>query len=107
MLARGKGAWDLAWFLGQSLTVEQRRDWEADLLEVYLSVLRERGVTGYGPDDCLADYRTALAQRFGTLISSIVALPFTAEQKATIRRVQLPRNVAAILDHGGVALLQG
>ena len=106
MIARGKGAWDLAWFTGQSLTIEQRREWERDLLALYLRDLHAGGVQGYESDACRVDYRKALAQRFGTLISSVVVLPFTAEQKAEILRVQLPRNVAAIQDHGGIGLLR-
>jgi aminoglycoside/choline kinase family phosphotransferase len=107
MLGRGKGAWDLAWFLGQSLSVSQRRAWEMALIATYLDTLRAAGVDGYDTAECLRDYRCAIAQRFGTLISSLVALPFTAAQKETIRRVQLPRNVAAIRDHGGLSLLEG
>jgi hypothetical protein len=105
MVSRGKGPWDLAWFLGQSLTIEQRRAWERDLLALYHDGLLHGGVAGYRHDDCLADYRRAITQRFGTLISSIVALPFSIGQKAEILRIQLPRNVAAIQDHGGIALL--
>ena len=105
MLSRGKGAWDLAWFIGQSLTVDQRREWEEDLLAAYLAGLERGGVVGYGKGDCLRDYRTALAQRFGTLITSLVVLPFSPAQKAEIRRVQLPRNIAAVLDHDGIQLL--
>jgi hypothetical protein len=105
MLSRGKGAWDLAWFLGQSLTIEQRRAWEADLLDRYRRALIGGGVRDYTVDVCLADYRLAIAQRFGTLISSVVVLPFSAAQKEEILRVQVPRNVAAILDHGGVELI--
>jgi hypothetical protein len=105
MIARGKGAWDLAWFLGQSLTIEQRREWEQDLLSLYQGSLSAVGIEDYEPGACLDDYRTALAQRFGTLISSVVVLPFSVEQKAEILRVQLPRNVSAIQDHGGIELL--
>lgn len=105
MMSRGKGPWDLAWFLGQSLTGAQRRSWERELLSRYHSALVRGGVRDYGVDACLADYRLAIAQRFGTLISSLVALPFTAEQKAEILEIQVPRNVAAVLDHGGVELL--
>ena len=107
MLARGKGPWDLAWFLGQSLTVVQRRAWEGDLLTLYHSSLLAQGVRGYDFEHCLLDYRRAIGQRFGTIISSVVALPFSASQKAEILNVQLPRNAAAISDHGGLAILDG
>ena len=104
-LTQGRGAWDLAYFLGQSLTIEQRRAWEEELLDLYCHTLSLAGVPDYGPDLCRADYRVAIAQRFGTLISSIVVLPFTPAQKAEILRVQVPRNVAAVMDLGGLALL--
>jgi hypothetical protein len=105
MVSRGKGPWDLAWFLGQSLTAEQRREWESVLLATYHEGLADGGVSDYGAQECLLDYRRALAQRFGTLVSSLVALPFTPEQKAKIRDLQLPRNLTAIADHGGLEML--
>ncbi len=104
-LGQGKGAWDLAWLLGQSFPIESRRAWERELLACYLEGLKAAGVRGYGADRLLGDYRLGIAQRFGTIISSVVALPFTAAQKEQILDEQLPRNLAAIADHGGLRLL--
>jgi hypothetical protein len=105
-LSRGRGVWDLAWLLGQSLTIEQRRNSEPQLLDSYYQGLMEGGVRDYSFADCTEDYRLALAQRFGTLISSIVALPFTESQKQQLIDVMLPRNLDAISQHGGLALFQ-
>ncbi|MEM8767329.1 MAG: aminoglycoside phosphotransferase family protein [Pseudomonadota bacterium] len=104
-IGQGKGAWDLAWLLGQSFPVESRRAWEAELLTCYREGLIAAGVQDYSAESLLSDYRLAIAQRFGTIISSVVALPFTAAQKEKILDEQLPRNLAAIADHGGLRLL--
>jgi aminoglycoside/choline kinase family phosphotransferase len=103
-LGRGKGPWDLAWFLGQSLTIEQRRAAEPGLLRAYHETLLDGGVEGYSFDQCLRDYQLALLQRFGSLVSSVVALPFTDDQKQQLIEVLVPRNVAAITDHGAQSI---
>jgi hypothetical protein len=43
-LERGGWALDVAYALGAGLTIEDRRAWEHELLELYLQELRERGV---------------------------------------------------------------
>ena len=78
---------------------------EPELLRRYHAGLEAGGVRDYAFEQCLRDYRLALAQRFGSLISSIVVLPFTEAQKQTIIDVQLPRNVAALEDHDVPGLL--
>ncbi len=61
---------------------------------------------GYGFEACLLDYRYCLLQRFGALISTIAAMPFSQEQLRLHVDVLLPRNSAAILDSGAGELLQ-
>ena len=97
-VTRGRGAWDVAWFIGQSLTIEHRREVEQHLLALYHAKLAESGVT-YGFDALLRDYRLALLQRFGSLISTIAAMPMTPKQLELVADVLLPRNLAALEDH--------
>ena len=100
----GRGTWDVAYLISQYLGVEDRRQTEESLLRDYHHALVGGGVAGYSLDDCLRDYRLALLQRFGSLISTIASIPFTPEQQQRHIDVLLPRVVAAVMDHGGMAL---
>lgn len=53
----GRGTIDLAYFLATSLTTENRRAHERDLVAAYQRALAGNGVSGYGPDECWRDYR--------------------------------------------------
>jgi len=64
-------ALDIAYFIQGSLPVETRRDNERELLDTYLSTLRENGVTGYSPDHLIEDYRRGLLR---TLIPSVLSV---------------------------------
>jgi hypothetical protein len=61
-----KGHWsrDLSYCISTALTVEQRRDWERDLLAYYLEQMHLRGVPKIDFDDAWLAYR---AQMFGAL----------------------------------------
>ncbi|HJR26945.1 MAG TPA: phosphotransferase [Acidimicrobiales bacterium] len=60
---RGAGVWDVANFLAASITTEDRRSWEEDLVDRYHAGLQAAGVVGYGRDRCWRDYRYAIAQQ--------------------------------------------
>ena len=60
---RGVGVWDVANFLAGSLTVDDRRAWEDDLVRRYHAGLLAAGVTGYDWDRCWRDYRYAIGQQ--------------------------------------------
>jgi len=105
LMRRGRGVWDVAYFLMGSLDPEDRQTLEMDLLETYHRILIDDGVRGYPFEQCLYDYRLSLLGRFGALISTIAAMPFTKEQIQMHIDVLLPRSCAAILDHDAGALL--
>ena len=104
LMSRGRGPFDIAWFLGQSLTIDQRRAQFDDVCEVYKSVLSGRGI-GYALDDITRDVRLAWLQRFGSLVSTIAAMPMTNETAAFTTDILLPRNLAAIEDSGAAELI--
>jgi hypothetical protein len=58
---------DLAYFLGTSLSPQDRRVHEADLVAAYHSALLTHGVADYTIDSCWNDYRFAMVQ--GPLVS--------------------------------------
>jgi thiamine kinase-like enzyme len=60
---RGPGAWDIANFLAASVTVDDRRAWEDDLVHRYHDGLVAAGVEGYDWGTCWRDYRYAIGQQ--------------------------------------------
>ena len=60
---RGVGVWDIANFLAGSVTVDDRRAWEDDLVRRYHAGLLAAGVTGYDWERCWRDYRYAIGQQ--------------------------------------------
>jgi hypothetical protein len=56
----GSGLRDLAYLLGQSLTLEMRRAHERDLVDRYYEGLRAGGVANYSRAACWDDYRRGL-----------------------------------------------
>jgi aminoglycoside/choline kinase family phosphotransferase len=104
-ISRGRGVWDVAYFLSESLHPEERRAIEMDLLGAYRQILIDHGVQGYTLEQCLQDYRLSLLQRFTALVSTIAAMPFSNEQRQLHIDILLPRNNAAILDHHAGELL--
>ncbi len=69
-VAPGSGLFDVAFFLGGALSVEQRRQHERALLGEYLAALRSMGVRDYGADDAWRDYRRFAARGLFTAISA-------------------------------------
>jgi len=105
LVKRGRGIWDVAYFLSQNSVPEDRQAIEMNLLHDYLRILNEYGVRNYSFDDAMNDYRISLLHRFGNLISTIAAMPFTEEQIMMHVDVLLPRTISALLDHDCRSLL--
>ena len=57
------GTFDLAYFLGMSVTIENRRAWEQEVLQHYHAALVAGGVTDYSFEQCWDDYRFCLFQQ--------------------------------------------
>lgn len=90
---------DLAYFLGTTLFIEQRRAAERDLVALYHGELEQRGVTGYSLEQCFDDYRLGLLQ--ATMITSLGAIFATAERSAAADAMFMAmatRSCAAIRD---------
>lgn len=73
-LTVGNALVDVAWLMTTSVHT-QDVTWEPDLLRNYYDALRACGVLDYSWDDCLSDYRWAIANVFvqGVLNSSVEA----------------------------------
>ncbi len=59
LMSRGRGPYDVAYFMSQSLDVELRRESERALVKRYHDGLVTGGVRDYSFDDCFEDYRLA------------------------------------------------
>lgn len=101
--AAGPPARDLAYFLGNSLTIDDRRDHEQPLIEHYRSVLVERGVD-YPLDDLAVDY--ARGAWLGPLVTVVGAFVATRTDRGDEMFVAMAdRSAAQLVDWGSPELL--
>jgi len=92
---------DLAYFLATSLSPEDRRRHEEDLLANYHQALADHGVTGYTLDECWEDYR--LGMLHGPLIILLGRLTATVTDRGDeMFKVMWQRSARAILDLGSL-----
>jgi thiamine kinase-like enzyme len=94
---RGRGPYDIGYFLSQSMRPELRKEHERSLLERYHQTLVDNGVSGYSFDDCWTDYRKAV------LFVSVYPLnagsvDMVNERAVELFRMMLSRSSQAILD---------
>lgn len=57
LLREGQGETELCYFLGGSMTIENRRKHERDLIQLYYDEMLAHGVTNYSMSECLASYQ--------------------------------------------------
>jgi hypothetical protein len=105
LCTRHVGAWDVANFLGQSVTVEQRRVWERALLERYHARLVEAGVTGYPFDRLWRDYRYCLLQQAWAQVA-VSDLDPGNERGRRLLDAMITRAFAAVADHQAGEVLE-
>ena len=98
LCTRHVGAWDVANFLGQSLTVDDRRTWEHDLLRRYHRGLEDAGVTGYPFERCRRDYRYCLLQQAWAQVAVSDLDPHN-ERGRRLLDAMITRAFAAVADH--------
>jgi len=122
LLNWGSGAYDLAYFMGQSLKTKARREHQELLLDAYHDKLLAGGVEGFSRTQLGADYREALLA--ATIIPVMLSqtLSDTEEtakgegEEAEAGAAQLPglrrlfstmsrRSVDAVLDNDALGLL--
>jgi hypothetical protein len=102
-LTIGLPARDLAYVIGTSLSVADRRVAEAGLVRGYWEELVKRGVTDYSPEECFDDYR--LGMLHCPLIAVIGMAYGTPTERGDIMfAVMIERSCQAIRDLGSVAL---
>lgn len=93
---------DLAYFVGTSLPVDERRRHEHDLVDTYHRALLDHDVAGYSLDDCLADYRVGMLHAPLIILLGRLAAGVT-ERGDAMFRVMWRRSAAAIEDLDTIA----
>ncbi len=67
LVSCGPGAYDLMYFIAQSLEADVRKEIEADLFRTYLDALKSEGVKGYELSDLKNDLGTSACMMWGFL----------------------------------------
>ena len=99
LVTKGPGPVDVAYFLAFCLDPERRRREEMDLLKDYHDALVEKGVLGYGFEQCRYDYRLSMFRPLGVLVIAGAILDFTSARGEALASVLVQRVTAAMADH--------
>jgi hypothetical protein len=95
--SRCRGAYDLAYFVGLNMDIDDRAEHESALQERYVAALSEHGVEGYGLADCGRDYALGLLMSFAVFtIGAAGEQP--NERMRAVHETGLWRLAYAILD---------
>jgi Ecdysteroid kinase-like family len=102
---RTRGTYDLAYFLGGSLTIENRRAHEQELVQRYVDKLAELGVVDYSLAEAWSDYR--LCHMVCTVVPvNGVMIDLGNERGVELINVLAARHFTAALDLDSAALLE-
>ena len=102
---RGRGAYDVAAFISEAYSAEQRRDEEMGLLRTYHETLLENGVSGYSFEECVEDYRLSMMEVAVFWIVTGGYCEYDGERATTYLHNSLARFDAAIADLACAELL--
>lgn len=95
---KGRGAYDVAYFMSQSVDPAVRSANETQLVHDYHSTLESNGVSGYSFEQCWQDYRTAA---MFCLVYPVVAggsIDLANERGLELATKMLDRSLSAIMD---------
>jgi len=95
----GGGSADVGYFLGQNLSIADRRAHEDDLLHRYHDTLIAEGVTGYGFDQFFQDYRVAVVYGWVIPVFAVGSLDTSSERAMALWTAVLERIQDAIFHH--------
>jgi aminoglycoside phosphotransferase (APT) family kinase protein len=104
-IGRGPGIYDLCYFLGGSLTVDDRRANERALVETYHARLVERGVADYDLDTLWHDYRFGHLTSCSTAVLVGATFDLANERGKALVETLASRHFQAVVDLDSTALL--
>jgi len=96
----GGGAADVGYFLGQNLSIDDRRAHEDDLLHAYHDTLVADGVTDYPFERFFDDYRVGLIYGWIIPVFAVGTLDSSSERAMALWNAVIERVQTAIFDHG-------
>ncbi|WP_394834000.1 ecdysteroid 22-kinase family protein [Pendulispora rubella] len=102
---RGRGAYDLGYFISQSLTAEDRRANEKRLIDRYTHGLAAHGVE-YPRDQLMRDYKRTVAWCFLYPVAVVGSAEIKTERQLQLLQGMLDRSIAAIEDSGALEVLR-
>lgn len=105
IMSRGRGVFDVAYFMTGTLKPDDRKARERDLLRMYHDVLVERGVKGYDFEQCWQDYRASTLFCWLYVVIVLGTLDVATERGLALFTSNLERGVAAISDLNAGELL--
>ena len=97
-VGKGRGAYDLAYFLISSLDPNLRRAHEKALVKRYVMALSQ---DDYGFERCWADYILGVFGKINVTVIATVLLDNAGSHKQAWRRADLDRLAAFCDDHAG------
>ena len=100
LTSRGRGAYDIAYFMSQSVEAEMRAGLERAVVERYHADLVAGGVTGYSFDECWQDYRIAVMWCMMYPVAAGGGLELTNDRAVQLGRAMARRSFAAIEELG-------
>ena len=95
---RGRGVCDVAYLLSQSMTIEDRRANERDLLAAWHARLTALGVEGYDFDQVELDYRRAVLRGLAVPVEMGGSLDLANERAVELVRTIVDRSFTAAVD---------
>jgi hypothetical protein len=98
IVLRGPGAYDVAYFMSQSVDPAHRRSCEMEILRDYHDILTDGGVKGYSFEQLFNDYRTCAMFCLVYPVVSGGNLDLANERGVELVTAMLDRSVATILD---------
>ena len=107
IISRGRGVFDVAYFMTGTLPPEVRKEKDEPFLRMYHEILLENGVTGYNFDQCWHDYRTSTLFCWLYSVIQIGSLDPSNERGLAVFSAILERNAAALTDLNAGELLSG
>lgn len=101
--SKGRGAYDVAYFLSQSLDTATRRSCESRLIERYAERLATHGID-YPKDELWRDYRLTTAWCFAYPVIAAGRIDLANDRQLKLLRNILDRAAVAIEDHDALLL---
>ena len=105
LVARLRPGWDFAYFLGTSLTEQNRRQWQPALTKRYLDGLRAGGVGDYSAEAFATDFRLATMAITNIPIIGGASFDISNERSKALFGAILSRSLTSVVDNNSLALL--